>query len=205
MKKVGLFGGTFDPIHNGHMSIAYEALYRLCLHEVIFIPAGNPPHKSRNLITESGIRYDMVKAAVKDESKFTVSDYEIKKESRSYTYETIEYFKKSTSDLQLHLIIGEDSFFDIEKWANAQYILRNCTVVVFGRNEINYIKMSEHRKHIMDKYNSNILLLETPILEISSTLIREKLNKNENISYLVPCGVEEFIRKSQLYKQNYNL
>lgn len=200
MKKVGLFGGTFDPIHNGHLNIAYEALYNLFLDEVVFIPAGNPPHKSSKEITDGSLRYELVSVATKNESKFSVSDYEIRKQSRSYTYETINHIKGIHADYSIYLIIGSDCFLDIEKWKGAKEIFHNASLAVFGRDGISFNILKEHKLYLQKKYNINISLLKTPIVEVSSTIIREKVKKDESISYLVPFEVKELINSKKLYR-----
>lgn len=133
MKKEAIFGGTFDPIHNGHLHIAYEALYRLNLDKIIFMPSGNPPHKSNKKITNSYIRYEMVHMAIKEEKKFEISDYEIKKTRLSYTYETLEYFKNTFPSVQWYFLTGVDCLMDLHKWKNIDKIMKNCEFVVFNR------------------------------------------------------------------------
>lgn len=199
MKKVGLFGGTFDPIHNGHLNIAYEALYNLLLDEVIFIPAGNPPHKMSSEITDGFLRYELVVEATKNQKKFLVCDYEIKKQSRSYTYDTIKYIKSIHEGYDMYLMVGSDCFLDLEKWKSIQGILDNTTLVVFGRNESNLDILNSHKVYMEEKFKAKIIILKTPILEISSTIIRNKIKKGQNISYLVPFEVNELITSKKLY------
>ena len=116
MKRYGMMGGTFNPIHLAHLYIAYEAKETLNLDKVIFMVAGNPPHKKESPIIDSNYRYDMVKMAIKDYSGFEISDYEIQKQGYSYTYETLKYLKDQEEDVEVFFISGADSLMDIEKW-----------------------------------------------------------------------------------------
>ena len=120
MKKA-IFGGTFDPIHIGHIHIAYEALYNLHLDKVLFMPAGNPPNKINKNITDATIRYDLVKKAIEYESNFEISDYEIMKKEYSYTYKTLERFSKLQNDIEWYFLIGGDSLMDLDNWKKCRY------------------------------------------------------------------------------------
>lgn len=200
MKEKGIFGGTFDPIHNGHLHVAYEALYNLGLDEIIFIPSGNPPHKTNKEITDGKIRYDLVKKVIKNEKRFKVSDYEINKKGLSYTYETLEFFKEQEPDTQWYFITGADCLMDIYAWKNIDRIFNSCKFVVFNRS--GYIKEAilKQKKLVETKLNKEILLLDIPILEISSTTIRSKLREGKSISYLVPESLSKILEEMNIYK-----
>lgn len=200
MKEKGIFGGTFDPIHNGHLHVAYEALYNLGLDEIIFIPSGNPPHKTNKEITDGKIRYDLVKKVIKNEKRFKVSDYEINKKGLSYTYETLEFFKEQEPDTQWYFITGADCLMDIYAWKNIDRIFNSCKFVVFNRS--GYIKEAilKQKKLVETKLNKEILFLDIPILEISSTTIRSKLREGKSISYLVPESLSKILEEMNIYK-----
>ena len=134
MKRYGIMGGTFNPIHLAHLYIAYEAKEQLDLDTIIFMPAGNPPHKKSNSIIDSSFRVEMVKLAIEDYESFEISNYEIEKQGLSFTYETLAALKKD--DVELYFIAGGDSLMDIETWKNPDYILRDCNFVVFNRGNL---------------------------------------------------------------------
>lgn len=199
MKKKGIFGGTFDPIHHGHLHIAYESIYKLGLDEVIFMPSGNPPHKTNKMITESEIRYELVKEAIKGEEKFKVSKYEIDKKGLSYTYETLKFFNEKEKDTEWYFITGVDCLMDIYKWKNVNSILNSCKFVVFNRNGYEKKDIINQKTQVEKQFNKKIIFLDIPIMEISSTNIRNKVKKGEKISYLVPQGVNNLLKSMKLY------
>ena len=200
MKRYGIIGGTFDPIHYAHLYIAYEAKEQLNLDEVIFMPAGMQPLKANNIITDSKLRYNMVKAAIESYDEFSVSNYEIEKGGLSFTYETLEYFKnKSAEDMELFFITGADCLETLEKWREVEKIFSLATLVVFPRGGLSNEEMIQKKQAIEEKYNGKIIILELKELEISSTDIRERVNKNKRIDFFVPSKVKDIIYKNELY------
>lgn len=200
MNRKGIFGGTFDPIHNGHLHVAYEALYDLGLDKIIFVPSGSPPHKTEKLVTDSEIRYELVKKAIEDEKRFDVSSYEIHKSGLSYTYETLEHFNKIEPDTEWYFITGTDCLMELNSWKNIHRILNSCRFVVFNRSGYNRAEIMEQKKQLEKKYNAEIVYLDIPVLDISSTNIRNKIREEKNISYLIPKKVERLLEKMNLYK-----
>ncbi len=199
MKKA-IFGGTFDPIHIGHLHIAYEALYSLILDEIIFIPNGNPPHKSNKRITNSEIRYEMVKEAISNEPKFSISDYEITKREISYTYNTIEHFKNLEPTTEWYFLVGLDSLMGLKSWKNVKRILECCTLVVFNRSGYTNEEVTKMKCEIEEEYGKRIIILPISILEISSTEIKYKISQGKVINYLIPPSAEKIINKYNLYR-----
>ncbi len=200
MKRYGMMGGTFNPIHLAHLYIAYEAKETLNLDKVIFMVAGNPPHKKESSAIDSNYRYDMVKMAIKDYPDFEISDYEIQKQGYSYTYETLKYLKGDEGGVELFFIAGADSLMDIEKWKNPELVLSNCTFVAFNRGEYNKETLEEQKKKLQDKYNSNIILLDISNLDISSSMIRERIIKGKRVDFFIPEKVMKYIEQNKLYK-----
>ncbi|KGN02483.1 nicotinate-nucleotide adenylyltransferase [Clostridium novyi A str. 4570] len=200
MKKKGIFGGTFDPIHNGHLHIAYEALYKLNLDKVIFIPSGNPPHKTDKVITDATIRYKLVKDVIQNEKKFEVSDYELKNESLSYTYKTLKHFNEKHEDTEWYFITGADCLMQLDSWKNINEVLSLCNFVVFRRSGYSMEDMLKQKERIEKKFNKKIIFLDIPVIDISSTTIRNKIKNGENISYLVPENARCMVNKMNLYK-----
>lgn len=198
MKK-GIFGGTFDPIHIGHIHIAYEALYKLKLKEIVFMPNGRPPHKLDKNVSDEAARYKMVEAAVKEEKRFSISNYEISKNELSYSYETLIYLNNLEPETKWYFIVGTDSLMNFNKWKNIREILSRSTLVVFSRTGYEKEAVEDTRKFLEEKYSCEILLLEIPLLDISSTNIKEKIYLNQRYEYLLPSGVDEVINKYKLY------
>ncbi|MGH4125896.1 MAG: nicotinate-nucleotide adenylyltransferase [Clostridium sp.] len=199
MKKA-IFGGTFDPIHIGHIHIAYEALYNLDLDKILFMPAGNPPHKRDKKITDAQIRYDLVKRAIESEDHFEISDYEINKKENSYTYETVELFSEFQSNIEWYFLIGVDSLMELDKWKNVDRILNSCKIVVYNRTGFTVEEVARQKRYIEQKFNKKIIYINMPIIDVSSTSIRNNIKAGREVNYLLPRGVEEIIHVHNLYK-----
>jgi len=205
MKRYGIIGGTFDPIHYAHLYIAYEAKAQLNLDEVIFMPTGKQPLKANKTAANSKLRYDMVKAAIESYDEFSVSNYEIEKGGLSFTYKTLEYFKnKSTEDAELFFITGADCLVTLEKWREVEKIFSLATLIVFPRDGMSKSQMIEKKEAIEEKYNGKIIILDLKELEISSTYIRERVNRNQRIDFFVPPMVIDIIYKNGLYVNKNN-
>lgn len=200
MKRYGMMGGTFNPIHLAHLYIAYEAKETLNLDKVIFMVAGNPPHKKESSVIDSNYRYDMVKIAIKDYPNFEISDYEIQKQGYSYTYETLKYLKGDEGEVELFFIAGADSLMDIEKWKNPELVLSNCTFVAFNRGEYDKETLEKQKEKLQDKYNSNIILLDINNLDISSSMIRERIINGKRVDFFIPQKVIKYIEQNNLYR-----
>ncbi|MBA5849911.1 nicotinate-nucleotide adenylyltransferase [Clostridium sp. cel8] len=200
MIKKAIFGGTFDPLHNGHIHIAYEALYKLNLDEVIFMPSGNPPHKMENEVTDASLRYNMVKKAVEKEDKFKVSCYEMKDNSVSYTYKTLAHFNKVDKNVEWYFLTGVDCLMDVEEWNNPSGIFKLCKFIVFNRPGFSKESIENQKIYIENKYSADIIFLDAPLLDISSTSIRENIRIGRNVSYLLPESVYDIIKKYNLYR-----
>lgn len=198
MKKA-ILGGTFDPVHIGHLNIAYEALYQLKLDKVIFMPSGNPPHKVDKKITDGKIRYEMIKKAIEGEKSFEVSDYEINKKKLSFTYETLELFNNLERSTNWFFITGVDCLMEIDTWKNVDRILNNCNFVVFNRPGYTLKQIMEQKKRVEEKYKKDIIFLDIPLLDISATKIRNKVLNGEKVDYLVSKPVFEIIKRFKIY------
>lgn len=190
MCRVGIIGGTFDPIHLAHIYIAEEAKKKLNLDKVIFMPAGIQPLKTDKKVTEASLRLEMVQKAIEGKIGFEVSDYEIKKEGKSYTYKTLEHFYKEYKDL--YFITGADCLLDIDKWKEIEKIFSLCKFVVFTRPGYNNNELVNKKRFVEEKYNGDIILLEVPGIHISSTEIREKIINNEKVDDILPAVVLDF-------------
>ena len=195
--KIGLFGGTFDPIHIGHLIIMENVINAMNLDKIYILPNSNPPHKLQNKKTDIKIRLKMVREAIKDNHKIEINDYDYRNNSIHYTYQTIDFFKKTYPDDEFYFIIGEDSFLDIQKWKNYKQILKENLIVFKRYSEINSSLLSEINE--IKKYNKNIYLIDNIALDISSTLIRSLVKDKKSIKYLVNDKVIEIINRENLY------
>lgn len=197
MKKIGILGGTFNPIHLAHLYIAYEAKSQLNLDKVIFIPTGNPPHKKDKKILEADLRYNMVYEAIKNYEDFEISKYEVEKEGYSYTFETLKHFK--AKDNELYFITGADCLMDIEKWKNPEEIFRLSRFVVFNRAGYNEENLKIQKNKIEEKFNTNIDFLDIIDLEISSSMIRERINYGKRVDFFLSKEVLSYIQENNIY------
>ena len=202
MKRCGIIGGTFDPIHYAHLYIAYEAKIQLNLDKIIFMPAGIQPFKAENKVTDSWLRYDMVKQAIEPYEEFSVSTYEIDKEGLSFTYETLEHFKNILGEeCELFFITGADCLMSIDKWREVSKILSLCTFVVFSRGGFDNEVLKRRKEEVEEKFKCNIIILNLKQLEISSTDIRDRVKNGRRIDFFVPEKVNRLIMENNLYKK----
>lgn len=196
--RIGLYGGTFDPIHIGHLIVMENAINAMNLDKVIILPSSNPPHKKHKDKTEADIRVEMVSEAIKDNPKIILSTYESDTEEVIYTHHTLEYFTKALKEHEIFYIMGEDSFLTIDSWKNYEDVL-DYNIIVFAREGI--AKDSELSKKVdkVKKDNPNIYLLDSLNINISSTLIRNLVKEKKSIKYLVKDEVECIIKNRGLY------
>lgn len=197
MKKIGLFGGTFDPPHAGHIALAKNASEHFSLDKIIFIPAGNPPHKTNKRVSDKAHRFEMVKMAIKNDKDFSISDFEIKNEKPNYSYLTIEHFKREYPDDEIFFIIGADSYRDFPKWKNYPDILSLCTFIVLNRNDADLGEYFKKYCEIFPEHKA--LFLDDFSHRVSSTELREKIASGKDCKRLLPDGVYEYIKKTNLY------
>jgi len=190
MKPVGIFGGTFDPIHTGHLITAQAVREIRGLEKIIFIPAFISPHKVEAVNLGAGHRLNMVRLSTEGIPYFDCSDIEIIKESISYTIDTLKEFKKKYNEIEL--IIGYDNIFDFNTWKKPGRILELAQLVVLRRK-------TSVEPVIVDKYYDSAIFVDTPTIEISSSEIRQRVTKNMPIDFLVHPKVKEYIYKFNLY------
>lgn len=185
--SIAIFGGTFNPIHNGHLQIAEAALREYNPDKIIFLTSGNPPHKRGQSVTDAKIRHIMVKRAIAYNPRFEACDWEVNRNEASYTLTALRHFKELYPAEELYFIIGGDSLRDFGSWHKPEEILKLCTLLVYGRAGVE--AKSDFAKQI-----------HGGTLDVSSTQIRETVQNGEDISGLVPACVNEFIIRNELYK-----
>ncbi len=190
MGAVGIFGGTFDPIHFGHLITAQSLLEKRELEKIIFVPSYISPHKLNYHYSEPVHRYKMVELAIKSNSQFEISDYEINRTEVSYTYNTLLELSKKYDELEL--IIGFDNLVTFDLWHKPDEILKLATLVVMKRTFDQEIKVPH-------KYFGEAKFVETPTVEISATDLRNRIADKKNLDYYLPLSVCEYIHKNNLY------
>jgi len=199
--KIGLMGGTFDPIHYGHLVAAEEARINFNLSKVIFIPAGNPPHKKDYKVTDSEHRYIMTALAVNSNPYFEVSRVEVDREGYTYTVDTLKWFReKYDNSVELFFISGADAILDILTWRKVEEVLKYCTFIAATRPGYTSEQLERKVKEVKNLYGKEIFILEVTGMAISSTDIRKKVKNGQSIKYLVPEAVEYYIIKNNLYR-----
>lgn len=198
MIKVGIMGGTFDPIHIGHLILAMEAINYKNLDEVWFIPTGNPNFKQDKNVTDKQKRFEMVKIATQDNNKFNVCDYEINKKGVTYSWETMKYLRENY-DYDFYFIMGEDSLMSVETWENAEDFLKNTKILACIRRQEEMSKLDVKIDDLKSK-GYFVEKIPTSFIDISSTKIREKVQTNQDFRYFVPNQVFEYIVRNKLYE-----
>lgn len=195
--KTGLFGGTFDPIHNGHIKLIHFVKNRLGLDRIICIPSGDPPHKTNKKVTEKHHRLAMVEEALKD-TDILISDWEINRKEKSYSVELIKHFSTELPDDELYFIIGADSFYDLPTWWHYRELLGLCRFVVVARPDTD-------KEALLSRFDGTekpprVFFLDDLLMDISSTQIRKMVKEEKDISHLVPEPVVYYIYNHSLYK-----
>ena len=190
LKRIALFGGTFNPIHIGHLVMAQMAQEKFDLDKIIFVPSYLPPHKQAHSLAAAKHRYRMVERCIQGHPQFGVSDYEIKKKGKSFTIDTVQHiFSRYQKEAKLFFIIGEDSLRQLPQWHKIQDILKMVTFLVVNRPGY------QHRRD-GGKYRT----VAMPGLDLSSSYLRGRVKAGKSIKYLVPEEVIRYIEKHQLYK-----
>ena len=200
-KSIAIMGGTFDPIHNGHLVTAEAVRHRFKVDRVVFIPTGRPAHKTDKQVTHNEHRYLMTVLATMRNENFDVSRIEIDRPGITYTIDTIEALKKiCRPDVRLYFITGADAIHQIMSWKEPERLLTLCDFVAVTRPGYRKNQMFEEIGEIREKFASRIHYMEVPALAISSSDIRERARKGEPIKYLLPQEVEDYIHKFKLYQ-----
>ncbi len=199
MKKLAIFGGTFNPIHNGHINLARKFKDELCLDKVVLMPAKRSPWKSVDELACDEDRLNMCRLAIDGVSGFEVSDYEIKKGGVSYTVETLRHFKQAFQDFELYFIMGSDMLLSLEKWFCFEEIISLCTILAAARHDGQYENLEIFSDRLRRLYNAKIKVLEIKPYEISSSEIREMIKSGKDFSCYLPERVVKYIMSKNLY------
>ena len=196
--KIGIMGGTFNPIHHGHLILSEYIRLEENLDKIIFIPTGNPPHK--NSVLDAKLRLEMVELAIKSNPYFNASDIEVKRTNLTYTIDTIKELKEKYPSAELFMIIGADTLLSLHNWKDCSKVLSQINFIVADRLGLRPSDIEEEIKRLSNKYFSNIFNIASPIIDISSTDIRNRIKENLSIKYLVPETIEDYILQNNLYR-----
>lgn len=201
MKKVGILGGTFNPVHMAHLIIAEIAQEEAGLDDVLFVPSGCSYLKDASDILPAKDRIHMTGLAIEDNSHFALSTIETDREGNSYTCETLMELKNRYPDQEYYLIVGADNLFTMEEWKDADVIFQNAKILAAVRGSKKHADMEEKSAELKEKYGADITLLNVRHVDISSSVIREKVAEGRSIRYMVPEKVREYIIKNHFYEK----
>lgn len=201
MKKVGILGGTFNPVHMAHLIIAEIAREEAGLDDILFIPSGCSYLKDASDILPAKDRIHMTGLAIEDNSHFALSTIEIDRGGNSYTCDTLLELKHRYPDQEYYLIVGADNLFAMEEWKDPEVIFRNAKILAAVRGSKKRADMEEKIAELKEKYHADITLLHVSHVDISSSLIREKIAQGLSIRYMLPEKVREYIIKNHFYEK----
>jgi nicotinate-nucleotide adenylyltransferase len=198
VERLGIFGGTFDPIHIGHLIVATEMRFRLALARVLFVPAGHPPHKPESSVSSVADRVEMVNIAIRHEDDFAICTYEAERPGPSYSVDTLTYLRETYPESELYFIIGEDSLRDLPTWRQPRRILQLAYVAVAARP--GPVANVDSPEHPLFDLRDRIIRVRVPLIDVSSRELRRRVTQGEPIRYQVLPEVEAFIRERGLYE-----
>ena len=198
-KKVGIIGGTFNPIHFGHLMMAEHAYSEFDLDEILFMPTGRSYFKDDSVLDKK-IRSNMTSIAIGDNPHFVLSTIETDKEGNSYTYETLEDLIEANPDVSYYFICGADSLFQIENWRCPDRIFKAATLLVATRDDKAKDELLKKADELKNRYDAKIEVMNFPRVEISSTDIRNRVSKGLSVKYMLPDGVIDYINEQGFYR-----
>nr|WP_296169435.1 nicotinate-nucleotide adenylyltransferase [uncultured Ruminococcus sp.] len=199
--KTGIFGGTFNPVHKGHIMLAEYCMESVGLDRIIMVPTAVPPHKISNDLASEDDRLNMCKLACRGKENFFVSDIEIKRQGKSYTYETLTQLKEIYPDDHLYTIMGADMFLTLDRWKNPKIIFEKSSIITIPRDEENKLELENFYNKVLKAMGASSVILPNPVMSVSSTFIRENLDNFNLISDMLDKGVYDYIIKNNLYRK----
>lgn len=197
--RVGIMGGTFNPIHDAHVQMALTACRELALDHVLVMPSSVPPHKGGMTIASADDRSNMIKLAIAKHPELVYSDFELKREGKTYTADTIRLLKEEAPDTEYYFIIGADSLLSIETWYHPERLLPEMVTVVFRRDNHSVSELNDRIIYLQEKYDCKIVLLSAPEIAVSSSGIRAAIAAGQTPEHLAQ-EVADYIRKRGLYR-----
>ncbi len=200
MRKIAVYGGTFNPIHNGHIHLAEQFKKLIGFDKVVLIPTNVPPHKEALMLASAEDRLQMCRLAALD-AGFEVSDMEIKRSGRSYTADTLELLKKQEPEAEFYLMMGEDMFLTLLSWRRPDKILKLSTICAAPRSWQGLKKLEEYAEKLKER-GGRVVLGDIEYLPVSSTMVRDCIREGKDVAGLVPRGVAEYIKTKHLYEES---
>lgn len=200
MSKIGIMGGTFDPIHLAHIRMARCAMTQKKLDQIWFMPSKIPPHKKDQKISSEQVRSTLVRLAIQDEKGFLFSDFELLRQETTYTARTLKLLQAEYPEEEFYFILGGDSLFQFEHWYKPEEIMKRAVILAVSRNGVLSDKMQEQAAYLSEKFNGKVELVQMEEISISSSEIRKKIAKGESIKEYVPYRVYEYIMKNHCYR-----
>ncbi|MCM1134649.1 MAG: nicotinate-nucleotide adenylyltransferase [Clostridium sp.] len=200
-KKIGIMGGTFNPVHNGHLLLAESARELFSLDEIIFMPSGNSYMKDSRFVASAKHRIAMTELAISENPFFSLSKIETERKGPTYTFETLSELKSQNPANRYFFIMGADNLLILEKWKNADYILANCAIIAAARGDGTDAKIKERAAYLEKTYRADIRILPQRRIDISSSEIRRRLADGKTVRYMLPEKVLDYIQQNKLYRE----
>lgn len=200
MEKIGIMGGSFNPIHLGHLILAENARYSCQLNRIIFIPTGEHPFKNGSNRPSASDRLEMVKMAIQDNPFFELSDIEIKREGMCYTLDTVRELESIFPKAAFYLITGADIIFELDRWYEKEKLFKKLHFLTAHRPGYDHSELDKHIDRLKKEFGLKIKKITVPEIDISSSAIREKLLCDEPVKYMIPENVENYIFENSLYR-----
>ena len=199
-RRIGIMGGTFDPIHMGHLILGEKAYEQFHLDKVLFMPSGNPPHKrNRQGRATDEHRVEMVRRAISTNPHFELSMAEMHENGYTYTYHTLELLKAENPDIDYYFIIGADSLYNFDTWMEPGRICKNCILVTAVRNHSTMTELETEMNRLSLKYGGTFLTLNTTNIDVSSEMLRNWISEDKSVRYYIPDSVITYIEENQIY------
>lgn len=199
-KRIGILGGTFNPIHVGHLRMAECARESQNLDTVLIMPTGNSYMKNASDILSGETRLEMVKCSIDSNPYFEASDLEIRRKGQTYTYETLEQLHSIYPNAEFFFIVGADCLFTIERWYKPERIFEQCTLLAANRNDVSDAEIQAKCQELKNRFYANIELFDMPQMDISSSMIRKFRLEGKSIRYYVTESVFDYINANHLYE-----
>ena len=198
MTKIGILGGSFNPVHIGHLLMAEYAKQVADLDIVILMPSGISYMKKQNSVLPGWQRLKMLELGIGNNPNLITSDIEIRRSGNTYTYETLLHMKTLCPHASLYFIVGADSLFSIERWVNPEIIFQNCILLAANRNNVPKEELLNKKNELEERFQAHIIIMDFPQIDISSTTIRANIRTHKSVRYMVPENVLNYIQANQL-------
>ena len=199
-RKIGILGGTFNPIHVGHLLLAQNALEYCGLDEVLIMPSGCSYFKNPMEVAPTADRVNMTALAIEDNDRFELSRIEADREGNSYTFETLDILCEQNPDTRYYYIIGADTLFSMETWKKPDAIFNKCTVVCARRNNLTENELEDKAGYLREHFKADVILMDIDEIPISSTFIRKQISQGKSCRYYLDDKVIKYIKEHELYK-----